>query len=392
MASQRRGPELQFLASPWVSTQVYIVILSAFFFGITVAVTSVTVFLLLRGGLTRRSHKIQLLSVLLLFVSTLLFFLFTTVYNVNLYTFNVQWDIEAPLASIISDVESRWGEHAQRVQSGVVTACLTINIFISDATVWWRACMLWPRNALVRCMCFLLLASTLGIGLVETYTSALSLPNFVAYDYQAQLYTRDGFGTIAFVLSLTNNVVATALIAFKAWRHARILRAALGAGNKKSRAVKMLSLLIESGVIYCVVWLFIVISAIRIPTTANDTSVRAVGYATSASILLRGCLVYVIGLYPMLIVVIVRLKHSQLDNVHSEASGTSIRFGWPEACSRQDVEPAIISIPRMGPLGEHEFKPDSSSHTLTRPSSVYVSAMSGEKVADLRRRQDRSGN
>ncbi|KAH9938856.1 uncharacterized protein BXZ73DRAFT_99915 [Epithele typhae] len=350
MALRARGTELTFLASPWVSTQIYTVILSAFFFGITVAVTAATLFFLLRNGLSRRSPKIQLVSVLLLFVSTLLFFLFTTVYD----------------------------------------------IFISDGTVWWRACcVLWPGNIWVRCVCFLSLASTLGLGLVETYKSALPFPDTQAYDYTAQLYARDRFGTAAFTVSLANNVIATALIAFKAWRHARMLKAALGSGSRKSRALRILSLLIESGAVYCALGLFIFISAVSRSAVADDTSVPVVGYTTITSVLLRGCLVYVIGLYPMLITVIVRHKHSQLANCHPDRTGAgdSIVFAWPAAAdSKASAAHAVISLSPVGLEASREeghSKCGSAGElVLPRPCSTYVSAMSGERVLDLRRRQD----
>ncbi|PIL28066.1 hypothetical protein GSI_09819 [Ganoderma sinense ZZ0214-1] len=58
-------------------------------------------------------------------------------------------------------------------------------------------------------------------------------------------------GLAACVLSLSTNALATLLVACKAWQLRRRLRRYLGMGSRISQVQKLLSLLIESGAVYC---------------------------------------------------------------------------------------------------------------------------------------------
>ncbi|PIL26809.1 hypothetical protein GSI_11070 [Ganoderma sinense ZZ0214-1] len=69
-------------------------------------------------------------------------------------------------------------------------------------------------------------------------------------------------GLAACVLSLATNLLATLLVGYKAWRMRRRLRGFLLAkvqvGGTRSRTWKVLSLLVESGAVYCATWVLIV--------------------------------------------------------------------------------------------------------------------------------------
>ncbi|KAI0706674.1 hypothetical protein C8Q76DRAFT_629595, partial [Earliella scabrosa] len=68
------------------------------------------------------------------------------------------------------------------------------------------------------------------------------------------LYTGDVWGLAASVLSLVTNTAATTLIAYKAWSHRQLVRSHLRVGNKRTRVEKVLALLVESGICYCILW------------------------------------------------------------------------------------------------------------------------------------------
>ena len=84
-------------------------------------------------------------------------------------------------------------------------------------------------------------------------------------------YFQNNLGTAAVILSLATNIIATALIAYQAWwratptfhcdvlsnrpfrrRHWRVLRTHLVKGHGTQSALKMLALLVESGVVYSI--------------------------------------------------------------------------------------------------------------------------------------------
>lgn len=80
-------------------------------------------------------------------------------------------------------------------------------------------------------------------------------------------------------LTLATNMWATSLVAYKAWcaqtsdtvivslieptrhdlfrRHRRSVRAFLGTGNRKTQAERLMALLVESGALYCFIWVSI---------------------------------------------------------------------------------------------------------------------------------------
>ena len=170
-------------------------------------------------------------------------------------------------------------------------------LIIGDSIVWWRVCAVW-RNRPVYCLRPLLIVLIFGMSRVpicstediSQYTdmslhtrvrseSADGVPECVDPCRQPQMLLQDGFFVNACaVLSLALNILATGLIGYKAWCvpcaptagcaigidfgriyapcidrvHRRLLRGHFGHGRRKSRVVKALALLVESGTIYCV--------------------------------------------------------------------------------------------------------------------------------------------
>nr|VWO99526.1 Uncharacterized protein [Ganoderma boninense] len=103
------------------------------------------------------------------------------------------------------------------------TIILTLNVVLGDAIVWWRVWVIWPRSLVVRGACVILLAATLGSGIIDSMDScpkaafsALVVSNLT--DIPAgSFYQSDLFGLATSILSLANNMVATILIGCKAW-------------------------------------------------------------------------------------------------------------------------------------------------------------------------------
>ena len=91
------------------------------------------------------------------------------------------------------------------------------------------------------------------------------------------VYTGDPWGLAAVAFSLATNTFSTSLIGYKAWyvalprvlppnphliggpfghcrEHRSFLRAHLGTRRSTTTVVRMLALLVESGVAYCLIW------------------------------------------------------------------------------------------------------------------------------------------
>ncbi|PIL28972.1 hypothetical protein GSI_09019 [Ganoderma sinense ZZ0214-1] len=161
------------------------------------------------------------------------------------------------------------------------TAALTLNITLGDAIVCWRALTL--------------------IGEVRTYMVGFMYEGFPA-------------GIAACVLSLTTNLVATILIGVKAWESRKRLRGYLVAGPRAAQVEKLFALLIESGALYSALWVVIVgfqVGQYRFIQTASLDYQE--GFFDIVGVIMNGCLVPLMAMYPTVIIVLVGLKRSHIE-------------------------------------------------------------------------------
>ncbi|PIL36319.1 hypothetical protein GSI_00007 [Ganoderma sinense ZZ0214-1] len=111
-------------------------------------------------------------------------------------------------------------------------------------------------------------------------------------------------------LSLATNVLATALIAYQAWKHRRLVKAQFAAAGTRSQVLQVLALLVESGSIYCVIMAFSVVTDV-VPLPSTDTT--GVGLYTVSAYITRGCVIPLAAVYPAVIIVLVALQRSPID-------------------------------------------------------------------------------
>ncbi|PIL25586.1 hypothetical protein GSI_11333 [Ganoderma sinense ZZ0214-1] len=196
------------------------------------------------------------------------------------------------------------------------TVALAINVTLGDAIVWWRVWVLWSRNRLVLALVCALLLATLSFGIADaSYTCGGTLASFQVLGPRygsttvtavGSLFTNSGFGFVAICFSLLSNAASTGMVGFKAWRHRRDTRV-LGT----TRVEGLLVLLVESGVAYCVLWVFILAS--QIAWIASPTTLGATSWSTGIVYFTEGCLIAFVGIYPTLIIALVALNKSRAD-------------------------------------------------------------------------------
>ena len=114
-------------------------------------------------------------------------------------------------------------------------------------------------------MCFV----QADVTLLATAIASVALSTSQQFSSSYGFYFQNQFGTASIILSLTTNIIATSLIAYKTWyaffyanmiytilmsygyrQHWRILRVHLGNGKATKRVLKILALLVESGIMY----------------------------------------------------------------------------------------------------------------------------------------------
>ncbi|KAM5545963.1 hypothetical protein V8D89_000089 [Ganoderma adspersum] len=152
--------------------------------------------------------------------------------------------------------------------------------------------------------CGVFLLATFALGIVDTAFSCNSLITSV-YESTQTIGIMVGFmyqgfpvGITASILSLTTNLLATLLVAYKAWESRTCLRGYLVAGPRTAQ-VKKLFVLIESGAIYSAFW------------TANPEYQE--GFFNIVGVIMNGTLVLLIAIYPTIIIILVELNRSHME-------------------------------------------------------------------------------
>ncbi|KAI0808410.1 hypothetical protein C8Q74DRAFT_134689 [Fomes fomentarius] len=155
----------------------------------------------------------------------------------------------------------------ENIHDCAATTALTVNVILGDTIVWWRVWSIWQGNCVVRVLGIFLILGTAALGIADTTHScmhthrssvALASGNFNSTFPVGTLYQGDGTGMATCVISLVTNIAATALVAYKAWTHWRLIAKHLRLCSGRSQAERVLALIVESGVVYCVIWTLIV--------------------------------------------------------------------------------------------------------------------------------------
>ncbi|THU75773.1 hypothetical protein K435DRAFT_880195 [Dendrothele bispora CBS 962.96] len=132
---------------------------------------------------------------------------------------------------------------------------------------------------------------------------------------------------------LITNVLATALIGYKAWSHREAIKQNLmSTGTNMSKALKTLWLMIESGLVYCIIWMAYIIV---IETGPNPRD----AFATSPALVFTSIIPLLAALFPSLVILVAALEDAKEPgnnlspdgNYISDSLSQSIRFASENA-------------------------------------------------------------
>ncbi|KAI0283202.1 hypothetical protein BC826DRAFT_229707 [Russula brevipes] len=207
-----------------------------------------------------------------------------------------------------------WSPHKMDVVVGIIAVVTRLNPVLSDVVCAWRATVLWKYDRRV--------VTILSICVLGTFGACI-------YDLKLALETHPGTrgqedlqeGVLAVIIvgpMLGTNVLATSLIAWKAWEYRRTVGMQLKKRSGPERLEKILALLIESGFAYCLLWMFYLLSAFNILPGAGSYVVNIV-------------MLYISSMYPAVIIIIVCTQIGQeVYNTRQEHSNvlelTTIHF------------------------------------------------------------------
>ncbi|KAI5828348.1 S-adenosyl-L-methionine-dependent methyltransferase [Schizophyllum commune Tattone D] len=172
-----------------------------------------------------------------------------------------------------------------------IASTYRFNYFVSDAIVVWRAWVLWPSSRLAKgALCVCLAGSLVGV-IVECVWTVEDL-------VKGEPAIRTLMMTVPL---LATNVVATVLVGIQVWIYRRDIKGSFGPVTKTTRVEKVLLLLVESGLVYCLIWvIYLVINLTEGPNTLMAYGVISTAYHTIA------------GIYPTLIVLAVAMQRTSM--------------------------------------------------------------------------------
>ncbi|KAI9447121.1 hypothetical protein F5148DRAFT_738015 [Russula earlei] len=207
-----------------------------------------------------------------------------------------------------------WSSHKIDVVVGVISVITRSNPILSDVVCAWRAMVLWRYD---RRVVSILSICVLGTLAAYVYDLTLALKTHPGRDGQENIPQ----GTVAVILvgpMLGTNVLSTSLIAWKAWEYRRTVGAHITKGSLSQRVGKVLALLIESGFIYCLLWMLYLLSAYSVLPGAGTYTVNLL-------------MLFISSMYPAIVIIIVCMQISQdVYNTRPELSNgldlTTIHF------------------------------------------------------------------
>ncbi|KAK0495220.1 hypothetical protein EDD18DRAFT_1171331 [Armillaria luteobubalina] len=254
--------------------------------------------------LKREKTKVVIVMISL---NTTMWFVSTT--HVTMAIIKVHWAYQRGTENNGNNVIFEDNNTSPGLYSLIALEC--VNFFIGDGIMLWRAWVLCNRSRWV-----FWVSSTLSVTAYATTASAMlpCLWNKEPFTIAAS----DGLfagvhATIAMILTLSINIWATSLVAYRTWTHYRSIRSLTGASftSQYFKQYGILSLMIESGVFYCCTWLVTIIIAMT---------------ASNGIYILFCMLAQLTAIYPTLIIALVCLK-STLDVTMQSSQRMS--QSWP---------------------------------------------------------------
>ncbi|KAI5888217.1 uncharacterized protein SCHCODRAFT_02636069 [Schizophyllum commune H4-8] len=190
-----------------------------------------------------------------------------------------------------------------------------ISYLLGDALVVWRAWVIWSESKLVR-----------GILIACMFCTLAGLSVDLVVDLKSWLDDK-ALNAPMIVAMLLTNAVATALVGVRVWTYRRDIAAALGPVTFGNRVGSLLMLLLESGLLYCAIWVTIFVLEVGVGSMPWSTN-----------ILVSGALHLFATAYPTLVILLVTTQqHLTVKSMMANQSSflPSIQFVAEDATSLQ---------------------------------------------------------
>ncbi|THU83203.1 hypothetical protein K435DRAFT_971657 [Dendrothele bispora CBS 962.96] len=260
------------------------------------------------NGLKSARSQIMLAVTCLLFLS-----------STALLSLNATWFLRNKIRkTLILDPQDSLADKWEASQSEISRfgqpseALFLLNMMVGDAVVVWRAWVIWERRHALILFPVICLLAALGFAITDIIClHASSLPTASTIPIGARICV--WAEPISWALSLLTNIVSTSLIAIKAWLFRQAIKQLLGSTPPRSRAHRIMILLVESGFIYCFFWIGEVVLFIPIDRNSN---------AQFAWVFFASIGDQISGIYPTAIIVLVSLQQTFVETTFGPGVST----------------------------------------------------------------------
>ncbi|KIY62818.1 hypothetical protein CYLTODRAFT_494396 [Cylindrobasidium torrendii FP15055 ss-10] len=315
-----------------------------------------------------KKRPFSLPAMFILGTTIILFISSSAIWSINMSAFFIVF-LGTFSKNVDLDLASRYMALAQPTQAKFILPCeflWLMNMLIADSVVIWRAWAIWKTSRKGRLLVLLPIVTLVVCFCFDVVTMDCLAKDKRATAIGSQLC--EWAEPVAWASSLLTNVVSTVLIAIRAWsvtiagygspnvnthlayrQHRRYIRESA----IKSKGTKVLILLVESGLVYCIFWAVQVIIFFQPPADS------ALNYAR---LTLGGMNDQVSGIYPTIIIVLVSLQQS-IQN-HTREGMISFHI---------DSHHQVSAIPQLyDPSGMLETGAGSAVHRAGAPAVAEV--------------------
>ncbi|KZV66277.1 hypothetical protein PENSPDRAFT_97250 [Peniophora sp. CONT] len=280
-------------------------------------------YILLSRGLQSRSNQVMLTLTLVMYALSTL----DWAIDVRRVWTDLKISLPAELSSPVpgEDELDKLNVALRIVQAITNNVC----VLLSDVVVCWRVCVVFGKDKRVIGMAVMLLAALAsGLFLCNLTQIGEGFPDLSSH-LRVLAPHELPIDIVALVLSALVNIWATSMIAYRAWTCRREIRHHLENKGRKSFTESMLTLFLESGTIYTVLW--ILRNIILLPVVENSP------YTNYSALVMY----QMTGMYPTVIIVLVTLQKSHLEN----------QFTYPGIPEEQDAAMSFASRASHGIAG-----------------------------------------
>ncbi|KAI0313843.1 hypothetical protein OF83DRAFT_1175289 [Amylostereum chailletii] len=210
----------------------------------------------------------------------------------------------------------------------------------TDAIVVWRAWVICERRTRIFIPPFFFLLALIGVSIAS-----------IVLSYRWFLFTDTSVGDaslinggVSWILTILTNVWATAAVGVRAWSHRQFIKKQLGEGTARSKAEKMLALLIESGALYICVWIVYILVYF--------------GPSEVAKLTFDAIIIQLVGIYPTLVIALTSMRstlsqHEDVPiNIHSGIAFAEVRLSTASIGSQSSGRLDVIVEKAPTRLGE----------------------------------------